>query len=476
LATATEARPVNYRRLMKKVEHLVATLDRAEDEGSTIQSLIESIIANFRDELGIYGGRLYRRRGAFYVLSGIFGDAKEVPRGLKVPATYPPLELAREAGAVFMDADDPRIDKSLEDLLGVERFAAIEVGDEEYILAFNVAPGHNRDDILFSLGIVRHSVNQQLRRERMESIFEEARKIQASILPRRAPVYGDFDMYGRSEPMETVGGDFFDYIPVTDKILGLTIADVSGHGLPAALQVRDIYMGLRMGLARDFKIVRTVERMNRIIHRSTLTSRFVSMFYGELELNGVFIYVNAGHPPPFHLTADGAVTHLEAGGPVLGPLQEASYERGFVIMKPGDMLVLYTDGIVEARGRPKRAQRASQDDRAQRAPQEDRAQRAPRDDGAPQADRAARAGRATPPAGAAADAGALDEYGLERLLEAVRRHQGKPSQAVVEAVFADVDEWSEGAPPADDRTLVVVSSPAADKSITAAFPRPIGLI
>ena len=57
-----------------------------------------------------------------------------------------------------------------------------------------------------------------------------------------------------------------------------------------ALQVRDIYMGLRMGLARDFKIVRTVERMNSIIHKSTLTSRFVSMFYGELELNGVFIY------------------------------------------------------------------------------------------------------------------------------------------------------------------------------------------
>ena len=97
----------------------------------------------------------------------------------------------------------------------------------------------------------------------MEGIFAEARKIQASILPRRVPDYGSFDIAGRSEPMEEVGGDFFDYIPVTDKILGLAIADVSGHGLPAALQVRDIYMGLRMGLARDFKIVRTVERMNK---------------------------------------------------------------------------------------------------------------------------------------------------------------------------------------------------------------------
>jgi sigma-B regulation protein RsbU (phosphoserine phosphatase) len=426
LVKVAEARPVNYRALMKQVEQLVATLSRSEDEGSSVQSMVETIVVNFRDELGIYGGRLYRRRGQFYVLQGIFGDAKEVPQGLKVPLTYPPIELLIEDGTVYMDAEDPRIDKSLEDLLGVQRFAAIEVGDAEYILAFNVAPGHNREDILFSLGIVRHGLNQKLRRERMEGIFEEARKIQASILPRRAPVYGDFDLHGRSEPMESVGGDFFDYIPVTDKILGLTIADVSGHGLPAALQVRDIYMGLRMGLARDFKIVRTVERMNRIIHRSTLTSRFVSMFYGELELNGVFIYVNAGHPPPFHLTAGGEVTQMEAGGPVLGPLAEASYERGFVIVKPGDMMVFYTDGIVEAPGGPEGA----------------------------------------PP----------EEYGLERLLRTARAHHGKPSQAVVEAVFADVEEFTRGAPAEDDRTVMVVSLPPQHLAATVASPRPVGLI
>ncbi len=246
-----------------------------------------------------------------------------------------PSQLVLEQGTVYMDADDPRIDRGLEALLGVQQFAAIEVGDEEYILAFDVGPGIDRDDVLFSLGILRHAINQKIRQERMEGIFAEARKIQASILPRRVPSYGSFDIAGRSSRWKSVGGDFFDYIPLTDKILGLAIADVSGHGLPAALQVRDIYMGLRMGLARDFKIVRTVERMNNIIHQSTLTSRFVSMFYGELELNGVFIYVNAGHPPPFHLAADGTARELSEGGPVLGPLSDATYERGFVRMKPG---------------------------------------------------------------------------------------------------------------------------------------------
>jgi sigma-B regulation protein RsbU (phosphoserine phosphatase) len=420
----SEVRPVNYRGLMKKVEQVVASMDRAGNEGATIHTLLENITHKFRDELGIYGGRLYEWRDDGYVLEATFGDAKEVPHGFRIPASHRAIQKVLEDGAVYMEDDDPDFDRNLESKLGVQRFAAIEVGEEEYILAFNVAPGHHRDDVLFSLGILRHSVNQKLRRDRMAGIFQEARKIQASILPRRSPQYADFDIYGRSEPMEEVGGDFYDFIPVTNKILGLAIADVSGHGLPAALQVRDIYMGLRMGLARDFKIVRTVERMNNIIHKSTLTSRFVSMFYGELELNGVFIYVNAGHPPPFHLSASGAVQHMEEGGPVLGPLPDASYERGFVIMKPGDLLVFYTDGICETLGR----------------------------------------GGAGMP---------LGEYGVDRLLEVARAHQGESARDVVDAIFRSVEAFSQGAPQEDDRTVMVVSHPVFDSSVTQAFPRPV---
>lgn len=417
-----EVRPVNYRELMKKVEQVVAAMERADDIGATIQTLLEIIIDKFRDELGITGGRLYQRRGEVYALQYTFGGAKEPPRNFRVPLSYAPIQLLIEEGAVFMGADDPRMDQSFENLIGVRQFAAIEVGDEEYILAFDVTSEDRGDDILFSLGILRHSINQKIRRDRMEGIFAEARKIQASILPRRAPVYGEFGLAGRSEPMEGVGGDFYDYIPVTPKILGLAIADVSGHGLPAALQVRDIYMGLRMGLARDFKIVRTVERMNNIIHQSTLTSRFVSMFYGELELNGVFIYVNAGHPAPFHLAADGTVHHMEEGGPVLGPLPGATYERGFVIMKPGDMMVFYTDGICETRGG--------------RDPDE--------------------------------------EYGTDRLLELSRNYLGRPAQEIVDAIFVDVEAFSGGAPADDDRTVMVVTYPPgiADLTATKAFPRP----
>ena len=403
--------PINYRELMRHIEQVVASIERADETGRTVHTVAAAIIATFREELGIVGARLYRRQGAAYVLEATLGDAKELPEGLEIPAFYPPIQLVLEKGSVYMDADDPRVDRNVEALLGVQRFSAIEVGDEEYILGFNIEPGAaHRDDILFSLGILRHAINQKIRQERMEGVFRQARKIQASILPRRVPSYGGFELAGRSDPMETVGGDFFDYIPITDKILGLAIADVSGHGLPAALQVRDIYMGLRMGMARDFKIVRTVERLNDIIHQSTLTSRFVSLFYGELELNGVFIYVNAGHPAPFHLAADGTVRNLHEGGAVLGPLANASYERGFVRMQPGDLLVLYTDGIVETTGK----------------------------------------GRGP----------AREEFGIERLLEVAREHRSAPAADVVTAIFAAVEAYSGGRTAKDDRTVVVVRYPA----------------
>jgi sigma-B regulation protein RsbU (phosphoserine phosphatase) len=400
---------INYRELMKNVELVVSSIERSAETGRTIQSAADAILSKFRHELGLFGGRLYRRQGPVFTLLTTFGEARRLPAGLELPATYPVLVAVVENGTVVMDRQDPDVDQGLEDILGVERFAALEVGDGDFVLAFDVESGYHRDDLLLSLGILRHAINQKIRQERMESIFRQARKIQASILPKRTPSYGKYDFAGRSAPMEQVGGDFYDYIPITDKILGLAIADVSGHGLPAALQVRDIYVGLRMGMARDFKIVRTVERLNDIIHQSTLTSRFVSMFYGELELNGVFIYVNAGHPPPFHLAVDGTARLLEEGGPVLGPVQKASYERGFVTLKPGELLVLTTDGILETESPPKK--------------------------------------------------GAREEFGIERVIEVARAQRDKPAADIVAAIFDAVEKFSGGRAAKDDRTVVVVRYP-----------------
>ena len=386
--------------LFRKVERAIEAIERSTDASSTISDTAGAIIENFREELGVRGGRLYERRDGGYELTRVFGGAVAAP-GIFVPDEYPPVQQVLDGGVVVLDLTAPGVDPEFERKLGVDRFAAIAVGDDQYILSFSVDPVAQSEDLMASLGILRHAVDQKLRQERFVSVLNEARQIQMSILPRRSPRRGEFDIAGFTVPAEIVGGDFFDFIPVTDRIHGIAIADASGHGLPAALQVRDVYTGLRMGVARDFKIVRTVERLNRIIHQSRMTTKFVSLFYGEIEEEGNFIYVNAGHPPPLHFHAKG-VTTLKQTGMVLGPSATATYSRGFLALEPGDALLLYTDGMTEA----------------------------------------------VDPKGR--------EYGVERLKKAFLALKEKGADEIVRALVENVGEYVRVRAPEDDRTVVVV--------------------
>src|SRR5713226_7099411 len=387
--------------LFRKVEKVIEAIEKSPDVASTIAQTADAIVENFRDDLGVRGGRLYERRDGGYELTRTFGGVRLVA-GIFVPDEYPPVQRLIDEGVVVMDLTAPGVDPELERRLDAERFAAIAVGDDQYILSFSVDPGAPDEDLLSSLGIVRHAVDQKLRQERIVSVLNEARQIQMSILPRRAPKAGPFDMAGFTQPAEIVGGDFFDFIPVSERIWGIAIADASGHGLTAALQVRDVYTGLRMGVARDFKIVRTVERLNRIIHQSRLSTKFVSLFYGELEhQDGNFIYVNAGHPPPLHFHARG-VRELKQTGMVLGPSGSAAYSRGFLTFEVGDALLLFTDGMFEATD------------------------------------------------------GKGREFGMERLKKAFLALRDQPANEITRALIDRVAEFTRRRTPEDDRTVVVV--------------------
>src|SRR5215470_7000201 len=333
--------------LFRQVEKAIEAIDRGSDPSATIMQTASAVIEQFSGVLGVRGGRLYERRDGGYELRRTFGSVPEIPPGLFIPEDYEPIARVVDEGVVVMDLSAPGVDAELERKLGAERFAAIAVGDDAYILSFTVDPTAPEDDLVASLGILRLAVDQKLRQDRYVSALQEARRIQMSILPKRAIRKGELELAGYTTPAELVGGDYFDFIPVSDRILGVAIADASGHGLPAALQVRDVYTGLRMAVERDFKIVRTVERLNRIIHQSRLTTKFVSLFYGEMEEDGHFIYVNAGHPPPLHFHSKG-VTPLKQTGMVLGPSGSSSYSRGFLKIEVGDALLLFTDGRFEA--------------------------------------------------------------------------------------------------------------------------------
>jgi sigma-B regulation protein RsbU (phosphoserine phosphatase) len=393
---------VDYRKLLTQVERTLEQLETSDSPTTSVAQIAETIATNFRDQLGITGGRVYESRDEAYELVARFGESQGGALGIEVPKNYKPIELLTENGIVVMDPSDPGFDPVLEEKLGAQRFCAISVGDEDYIIAFNVSPSHRREDILFSLNLIRYAINQRIRATRYESLIVEAQRIQQSILPSRIPQYAGYDIWGRTVPAEIVSGDFYDFIPVSDNILGLAIADGSGHGLPAALVVRDVYMGLRMATDRDFKIIRTLEKLNHIIHRGRLTTKFVSLFYGELETGGILIYCNAGHNPPFVLRKNGKTEFLRNGGPVLGPTPDATYTRGYLQLHAGDLLCLYTDGIIEAHDRQDR------------------------------------------------------EFSTERLVRLVKANRNRTSQEIGQEVLARVKKW--GRDDEDDRTVVIVKA------------------
>ena len=414
--------------LFRKMEKTIEVIEKSPDVGSTIAAAASAILENFRDDLGVRGGRLYERREGGYELTRTFGALRGVTTGIFIADEYPPVQRVIDDGVVVMDLTAPGVDPELEKRLDADRFAAIAVGDDQYILSFSVDPVASDDDLMASLGILRHAVDQKLRQDRFVSALNEARQIQMSILPKRAPRSGPFDLAGFTAPAEIVGGDFFDFIPVSDQILGIAIADASGHGLPAALQVRDVYTGLRMGVARDFKIVRTVERLNRIIHQSRMSTKFVSLFYGEIETEGNLIYVNAGHPPPLHFHARG-VTTLKQTGMVLGPSATSTYNRGFLSFEKGDSLLLYTDGMIEATD------------------------------------------------------GKGKEYGIERLKKLFLTLREKPSAEITRGLIDRLSEFTHGRPPEDDRTVVVIkymtetppaAAPVSGPRTTDGMPKGMG--
>lgn len=206
------------------------------------------------------------------------------------------------------------------------------------------SPG--KAELMSALNSLLYAMRQHLEKSALADLIEQARAIQMSLLPPGQCVFDGYDMFALSAPATSVGGDLYDYLPVGPGTMGIAVADASGHGLPAALQARDVAVGLRMGAQLDLKIVATVEKLNRVIHRSGLSSRFISLLFGELESNGNFAYVNAGHPPGLLMDERG-IRELSVGGLVLGPDPETRYKLGYAHVDRGATLALYSDGVFE---------------------------------------------------------------------------------------------------------------------------------
>jgi phosphoserine phosphatase RsbU/P len=179
--------------------------------------------------------------------------------------------------------------------------------------------------------------------------LEVAREIQLAMLPRGTYRAGDAEICGVTRPANTVGGDFYDVLTLADGRVIVTLGDVSGKGSPAALLMALLLAVLRTLADEGLAPAALAERLNTQICRHSPASRFITLFYGVYApASGALTYVNAGQNPPLLRRRDGRYERLGATGVALGMFEGSTYEAVDTRLEPGELLVLYSDGITEA--------------------------------------------------------------------------------------------------------------------------------
>jgi phosphoserine phosphatase RsbU/P len=187
-------------------------------------------------------------------------------------------------------------------------------------------------------------------RERIESELRIAHDIQTSMLPRAFPSAPQFQVFALMDPAKEVGGDFYDFFPIDPKHYCFTVGDVCGKGVPAALFMAITKTLLKSEALRGLSPAQILDRVNQTLCQENQACLFVTIFCCILNLEtGELECGNAGHNPPVTCGSGGDLGFLNfSGGPVVGVIEDARYENRVLHLKPGELLLLYTDGVTEA--------------------------------------------------------------------------------------------------------------------------------
>jgi sigma-B regulation protein RsbU (phosphoserine phosphatase) len=238
--------------------------------------------------------------------------------------------------------------------------------------------------------------------ERLRHELALARNIQKSLLPRELPAGDFFELRAVTMSSQMVGGDYYDVIHLPGDRVGITVADVSGKGLPAAMTAANLQGAFAAVAAGDPELSELFHRVNDFLCERTPSEIYATMFYGVLDRQGVFTFVNGGHTTPMVRHADGSVTTLDPSNFPLGFFPGTKYEVAHVQLQVGDEVAIYSDGVTEANN------------------------------------------------------AAHDLFGDERLKDVMKQCTGGRAQDVCDKVVAAVQEFAAGAPQADDLTLMVL--------------------
>jgi len=176
-----------------------------------------------------------------------------------------------------------------------------------------------------------------------------AKEIQFNLLPKAMPEISGYDAYGISIPAKEVGGDYYDMITIEEDCVALCLGDVSGKGMPAALLMANLQATLRGQTMACDCARECLERSNHLLYHSTDAEKYATLFYGILNVkNHMLCFANAGHNNPFLVSQKGKVERLKTIGIPLGFMEQFEFSEHSVALEPGDILVLFSDGISEA--------------------------------------------------------------------------------------------------------------------------------
>jgi len=240
-------------------------------------------------------------------------------------------------------------------------------------------------------------------RDELAAEINLAAEVQQSILPRSIPTVPGFEFAARMYPARIVAGDYYGFIELANGEVAVVIGDVSGKGVAAGLLMPSIEVTLRMDAPRFPGTNDLLHAFNNVVHQVTGGHRFISLFYGKLCARSRSLeYTNAGHNPPLLVRAGADPSRLDQGGPVLGILPDSEYRRDVVTLCQGDILVLYTDGVVEA------------------------------------------------------ESSTGEEYSEKRLATIVSSHPHESAEELVESIYSSVTQFRGTTPQADDMTLLVL--------------------
>jgi sigma-B regulation protein RsbU (phosphoserine phosphatase) len=326
---------------------------------------------------------------------------------------------------------DPRFMGGTVMLQGVRSVLAVPLGVGENVFGIiyadsPLAEGRFTEDhlkvltTLASVAAIRvenaRLMEERIERERLEREQQVASEIQHRFLPAAAPQLPGYELQGISFPCYEIGGDYYDFIERSDGKLVVALGDVSGKGTAAALLMSSLHAAVHAQADIHDSLVKTVSAVNRYLVESIPPNRFVTLFYAELDpKQGMLTFLNAGHNPPLIVHSGGTMEQLAAGGLPLGIMPNADFREGRTQLHPGDVLVVYSDGVTEAYN----------------------------------------------PKG--------EEFGPTRLYEVVSRNIDSSAAGIRDRIEAALTKFCQGTPAADDITLVIVKrqAEASDAALAA---------